>query len=112
MILSAYKKSIITEESTKLSSKKLDITRSLFPGIILGLMVALLESRKTSKTHDISSSNSPSNRFDIVEHKVLDLDKGHEYENKSEFTRGNIAVIATLKHVNKSFGSLVNNQSK
>jgi len=36
-----------------------------------------------------------------VEHTVLDLDKGHEYENKSEFTRGNIAVIATLKHVKR-----------
>jgi len=37
-------------------------------------------------------------KFDIVEHTVLDLDKGHDYENKTEFTRGNIAVFVTLKH--------------
>jgi len=50
-----------------------------------------------------NSPYRPTNRFDIVEHTVLDLDKGHEYENKSEFTRGNIAVIATLKHVQTKF---------
>jgi len=38
-------------------------------------------------------------RFEFIEHQILDLDKGHEYEKDPNFTRGNIAIFAVLRHV-------------
>jgi len=37
--------------------------------------------------------------FERISTKTMDLDKGHKYEHKSEFIRGNIVLIATYRHV-------------
>jgi len=42
-------------------------------------------------------------RFSITDSRVIHFNEGHEFEKHPEFSKGNVAILAKLKHVIREF---------
>jgi len=105
-----YRSRIIIEELTKLSAdiiclQEVDHYEDFYEPKLTELGYELIYKKKDKKK-DACVIGFKKNVFESLGYHTLSLNTGHKYEDKPDFIRGNIVIIASFKH--KPTGKVVN----